>query len=31
MILRPLLGAAAALSLAACAMLPQMRHAPGDA
>ena len=33
MILRPLLGAAAALSLAACAMLPQMRHeaAPADA
>ena len=33
MTLRPLLGAAAALSLAACAMLPQMRHeaAPADA
>lgn len=33
MTLRPLLGAAAALSLAACAMLPQMRHqaAPTDA
>lgn len=33
MTLRPLLGAVAALSLAACAMLPQMRHeaAPADA